>query len=60
MSVGVVINQQINDFSDKGMVPINSESFKTPSLTPQTLPKSKLSIFSIFENLSGTKISSIC
>ena len=39
------IIQAINNFSDKYMVPINSESFKTPSLTSHTLPNPKLSIF---------------
>ena len=43
--VRVVISHPINDFSHKYMVPINSESFKTPSLTSHTLPKSKLSFF---------------
>ena len=46
--VGVVIIQPINDFSDKYMVPINSESFKTPGLTPHTLPNSKRNIFFLF------------
>ena len=48
---GVGIIQAINDFSDKYMVPINSESFKTPSLTPNTLPNSKTIFIYIFENL---------
>ena len=39
------IIQAIIDFSDKYMVPINSESFKTPGLTPNTLPNSKQNIF---------------
>ena len=39
---GVIIIQPINDFSDEYMVPIDSESFKTPSLTPHTLPNSKM------------------
>ena len=48
---GVFIIQAINDFSDEYMVPIDSESFKTPSLTPHTLPNSKLNIyFVLFEN----------
>ena len=42
--LGVIIIQPINDFRDKYMVPINSESFKTPSLTSHTLPNIKLSI----------------
>ena len=50
--VGVVIIQPINDYRDKYMVPINSESFKTPNLTPQTLPKSKLNIFFLFSKIS--------
>ena len=37
--------QPINDFSDKYMIPIDSESFKTPSLTTYTLPNSKLNLF---------------
>ena len=46
------IIQANNGFSDKYMVPINSESFKTPSLTPNTLPNSKQIFFLyIFENL---------
>ena len=46
--------QPINDLSDKYMVPIDSESFKTPSLTPHTLPNSKLNIyFVLFENLNS-------
>ena len=55
--VGVVIIQAINDFSDKYMVAINSESFKTPSLTPHTLPNSKI-LFS--KSQFGTKILRIC
>ena len=46
--VGVVIIQPINDFSDKYMVPMNSEPFKTPSLTPHTLPNSNLSFLFFF------------
>ena len=46
--VGVVIIQPINDFSDEYMVPINSGSFKTPSLTPHTLPYSRLIFIYIF------------
>ena len=42
---GVFIIQAINDFSDEYMVPIDSESFKTPSLTPHTFPNSKLNFF---------------
>ena len=46
------IIQAIIDFSDKYMVPINSESFKTPGLTPNTLPNSKqIFFFMFFENL---------
>ena len=43
----VIIIQPINDFRDEYMVPINSESFKTPSLTSHTLPNSKLDFFLI-------------
>ena len=58
---GVGIIQANNGFSDKYMVPINSESFKTPGLTPNTVPNSKQNIFFIFfENLFGTRILSIC
>ena len=53
----VVTFQPINDFMDKYMTPISSESFKTPSLTSHTLPNSKLGIF--FESLFGTTILSI-
>ena len=42
---GVIIIHLINDFSDKYMVPVDSESFKTPSLTPHTFPNSKLNFF---------------
>ena len=46
-----MIFQPIDDFSDKYMVPVDSESFKTPSLIPQTLLNSKLNIcFVLFEN----------
>ena len=55
------IIQAIIDFSDKYMVPINSESFKTPGLTPNTVPISKkIFYFLFFENLFGTRILSIC
>ena len=48
---GVIIFQAINDFSDKYMVPVDLESFKTPNLTPHTLLNSKLNIyFVLFEN----------
>ena len=43
--VRVVIIQPINDFKDKYMVPVYSESFKTPSFTSQTLLNFKLRIF---------------
>ena len=46
--VGVVIIQLINDFSNKYMILFNLESFKTPSLTPQALPNSKLIFFCFF------------
>ena len=46
------IIQAIIDFSDKYMVPINSESFKTPGLTPNTLPNSKQNIFLHFSKIS--------
>ena len=49
---GVGIIQANNGFSDKYMVPINSESFKTPSLTPNTLPNSKQIFFYIFSKIS--------
>ena len=50
------IIQAIIDFSGKYMVPINSESFKTPSLTPNTLPNSKQNIvFIFFENLYSVR-----
>ena len=53
---GVILIQPINDFSDGLLVPIDSESFKTPSLTPHTLPNSKLNIyFVLFEN-SNSKL----
>ena len=41
----MVIIQPIDDFSDKYMVPINSEPFKTPGLTLHTLSNSKLIFF---------------
>ena len=47
----MVIIQPIDDFSNKYMVSVNPESFKTLSLTPHTLPKSKLSIF-LFSKIS--------
>ena len=48
---GVIIIQPINYFSVKYMVPIDLESFKTPSLTPHTVLNSKLNIyFVLFEN----------
>ena len=43
--------QPINDFSDKYMVPINSESCQTPSLAPHTLLKAKTDFFFFLENL---------
>ena len=49
--VGVVIIQAINDFSDKYMVAINSESFKTPSLTPHTLPNFKLILYKNYKEI---------
>ena len=49
---GVFIIQAINDFSDEYMVPIDSESFKTPNLTPHTLPNSKLNNFFDFSKIS--------
>lgn len=36
--------QPRNDFSEKYMIAINSESWKTPSLTPHKLPKAKQKI----------------
>ena len=52
---GVFIIHAINDFSDEYMVPIDSESFKTPSLTPHTLPNSKLNIYFVFFENSDSK-----
>ena len=49
---GIIIIQPINDFSDKYMVPIDSESFKTPSLTPHILSDSKLNCFFDFSKKS--------
>ena len=51
----VLIIQPINDFSDIYMVPVDSESFKTPSLTPHTLPNSKLNIYFVFFENSNSK-----
>ena len=58
---GVFITQAINDFSDEYMVPIDSESFKTPSLIPHTLLNFNLNFFFIllFENFFDTKNVSI-
>ena len=57
--LGVIIIQPINDLREKIMVPINSESFKTPSLTSHTLPNSKLGIFFFQKSVFGTTILSI-
>ena len=57
--LGVITIQPINDFRNKCIVPINLESFRTPSLTSHTLPNSRLSIFFFQNSLFGTTILSI-